>query len=163
MRRAPFSPLIFLELPSLAWLVKHHYYKPNQSYHIFVLIEISKAYFEGGNKKKKLYLIPKWFFKMMSILECKIKLLSNEFQPATTCCPSATCEYWGLDTSFEVEHWIWSPKTRVPVPVAQGYPEYHLMLLDFSLFLCEKAMIQDHTVSQPWDLDPVRHCMCIRC
>ena len=52
----------------------------------------------------------------------------------------AACQHQGWDASFEAEHWIWKKtktKTKqVPIPVAQGHAEYHLMLLDFSLFFC---------------------------
>lgn len=42
-------------------------------------------------------------------------------------------------------------KKRVPIPVAQAHADYHLMLLDFSLFFVyEKGMRQDHTESQSW-------------
>lgn len=58
MRRAPLSPLMlpFLKPPSYAWLVKHHEYKPNHSYNIFLLIEISRAYFKGEKRGKELFL-----------------------------------------------------------------------------------------------------------
>ena len=47
----------------------------------------------------------------------------------------AACWHQGWEASFEVEHWIWGEKERAPIPVAQGHADYHLMLLDFSLFL----------------------------